>query len=530
LNVTTASSTPAGSYALTISGTNGTLTRSTGVTLVVNAPPDYSLSVSPGSQTIVQGGSTSYSIYVTPVGGFASPVTLSVSGLPSGAAGSFSPNPVTASSTLGVTTSAGVAIGTYSLTISGTGGGLTRTASATLVINSPVPCSSASLSPASASVEAGGTIHFTASSSGCANPQYEYWVQYLDGSWNMLRPFSADPTWDWHTSGLAPGSYRVNAWANQTGNPTGLSEAIGSSFVTLTGCTSATLSPSSTTTVVGSTVHFSATSSGCSNPQYEFWVQALDGTWSIQRPFSASATWDWVTSGLAPGTYHVNVWANQTGASTALSETIGSSTVTLGGNCASASLSPSSVSAPLGSTVAFSASSSGCSNPQYQYWVQFLDGSWRIQRPFSPDPTWNWVTSGLAPGTYHVNVWANQAGDSTALAEAIGSSTVTLSGCTSASLSPATASVPLGSTVHFSAGSSGCSNPQYQYWVQSLDGTWSIQRPFSSDPTWNWATSGLAPGTYRVNVWANQAGDSTALAEAIGSSSVTLSGCASASL
>ena len=531
LNVTTASTTPAGFYSLTISGTNGTLTRSTGVTLVVTAPPDYSLSASPGSQTIVQGGSTSYTIYVTPIGGFASAVTLTVSGLPSGATGSFSPNPVTGtSSTLSLTTSAGVPIGTYSLTVSGTGGGLTRTASATLVVNSPVPCSSASLSPASATIEAGATIHFTASSSGCSNPQYEYWVHYLDGSWNMLRPFSADPTWDWNTSGLAPGTYQVNAWANQTGNSTALSEAIGSSMVTLTGCTSASLSPSSTTTVVGSTVHFSATSSGCSNPQYEYWVQALDGTWSIQRPFSASPTWDWVTSGLAPGTYHVNVWANQAGASIALSETIGSSTVTLGGSCTSASLAPSSVSAPLGSTVAFSATSSGCSNPQYQYWVQFLDGTWRIQRPFSADPTWSWVTSGLAPGTYHVNVWANQAGDSTALAEAIGSSTVTLNGCASASLSPASMSAPLGSTVHFSASSTGCSNPQYQFWVQSLDGTWSIQRPFSADPTWNWATSGLAPGTYHVNVWANQAGDSTALAEAIGSSTVTLIGCASASL
>src|SRR4029077_14027898 len=241
---------------LTISGTNGTLTRSTGATLVVNAPPDFSVSASPGSQTIVQGGSTNYSISVAPTGGFAAAVTLSASGLPSGATGTFSPNPVTGtSSTLSVTTTAGVPTGTYSLTITGVGGGLTRTASATLVINSPVRCSSAALSPQNATHEAATTVHFTASSTGCSAPQYEYWVQYLDGSWNMLRAFSADPTWDWNTAGLAPGVFTIHVWANETGNSTALAEAIGSSTVTLTGCTSAALSPSSTTATLGSTVH-----------------------------------------------------------------------------------------------------------------------------------------------------------------------------------------------------------------------------------------------------------------------------------
>ncbi len=532
LTVTTSSTTAAGSYALTIGGTSGTMTRSAGATLVVNAPPDYSLSASPNSQTIVQGGSAGYTINVAPTGGFAAAVTLSVSGLPSGATGTFSVNPVTgsSSSTLSITTSSGVPAGSYSLTITGVGGGLTRTAPATLVINSPVPCSSAALFPSSATQEAATTVHFTASSTGCSAPQYEYWVQYLDGSWNMLRAFSADPTWDWNTAGLAPGGFAVHVWANQTGNSTALSEAIGSSTITLTGCTSASLSPSSTSATLGSTVHFSANSTGCSNPQYQYWVQFPDGSWNIERAFSASPTWDWVTSGITAGTYTVHVWANQTGAFTALSEAIGSSTVTLGGNCTSASLSPAGTSASLGSTVSFSASSSGCSNPQYQYWVQFLDGTWSIQRPFSSDPTWNWNTSGLGPGTYAVHVWANQAGDSTALAEAIGSSTVTLSGCTSAAISPASTSAPLGSTLHLSASSTGCSSPQYEYWVQYLDGSWHMLRAFSATPTWDWVTSGLGPGTYSVHVWANQTGDSTALPEAIGSSTVTLIGCASASL
>src|SRR5207245_2103701 len=243
-------------------------------------------------------------------------------------------------------------------------------------------------------------------------------------------------------------------------------------------------------------------------------------------------TWAWNTSGLAPGTYTVHVWANQVGDSTALGEAIGSSSVTLNGGCTSAAISPSSAAATTGSTVNFTASSGGCSNPQYQYWVQYLDGSWNMLRAFSTDPTWAWNTSGRAPGTYTVHVWANQVGDSTALGEAIGSSTVTLTGgCASAAIaaSPMTPQ-PVGSVFKFTASSSGCSNPQYQYWVQYLDGSWNMLRAFSTSPTWSWSTAGMKPGAYAVHVWANQVGDSTALGEAIGGTSVTLTGCSSASL
>src|SRR5204862_2540212 len=88
--------------------------------------PDFSLSASPSSRTVTQGGSTSYSVTISPVGGFTGPVSLSVSGLPSGATGSFTPNPATASSTLSVTTSTSTPIGAYTLTTTGVRGSLTH--------------------------------------------------------------------------------------------------------------------------------------------------------------------------------------------------------------------------------------------------------------------------------------------------------------------------------------------------------------------------------------------------------------------
>src|SRR5437667_197654 len=132
LSVSTSPSTPTGTYTLTITGVGGSLTRTTTVTLVVNAPPNFTLSAAPASRTVTQGGSTSYAVTISPTGGFTDQVTLSVSGLPTGATGSFTPNPATASSTPSLTTTP-------------------RTTTVTLVVNAP-PNFTLSAAPASRTV------------------------------------------------------------------------------------------------------------------------------------------------------------------------------------------------------------------------------------------------------------------------------------------------------------------------------------------------------------------------------------------
>ena len=78
---------------------------------VINVQPDFSIDPSPASQTGAPGGSTTYSIVVTPKNGFGGAVTMSVSGLPTGVTGTFAPNPTSTSSTLSITTSASSPIG-----------------------------------------------------------------------------------------------------------------------------------------------------------------------------------------------------------------------------------------------------------------------------------------------------------------------------------------------------------------------------------------------------------------------------------
>ena len=166
LSISSAATTPAGSYPLTITGTSGTLTRTTSATLVVNAPPppaDYSLSVSPASQSVVQGASTTYTVAINRTGGFAGAVSLAVSGPGAGATGSFNPSSTTGnSSTLTVSTTATAATGTFALTITGTSGALSRTASATLVVTTaPAGNFGLSLTPSSRSVSPGGSTTYT---------------------------------------------------------------------------------------------------------------------------------------------------------------------------------------------------------------------------------------------------------------------------------------------------------------------------------------------------------------------------------
>src|SRR5262249_50935812 len=55
------------------------------------ASPDFTVSATPGSQTVTAGGSTTYTTTATATNGYSGSVTWSVSGLPSGAGGTFSP-------------------------------------------------------------------------------------------------------------------------------------------------------------------------------------------------------------------------------------------------------------------------------------------------------------------------------------------------------------------------------------------------------------------------------------------------------
>jgi hypothetical protein len=134
MSVTTNTSTPTGAYPLTITGTTGALAHSTTVNLLVNR--DFTISVSPASNTVLRGSFATYTVIINPVNGFTGTVNLSVSGLDSRETATFNPAAVTGSgfSSLRVTTTKQAAKGTRTFTITGVSGSLSHSTIASLTI------------------------------------------------------------------------------------------------------------------------------------------------------------------------------------------------------------------------------------------------------------------------------------------------------------------------------------------------------------------------------------------------------------
>jgi hypothetical protein len=144
MHVCAASTAPLSNSTLTVQGVVGieahTATESVAVT-------NFTLGASPSSQSVVVGGSTSYTVSVAPQNGFNGAVALSLCGGPAGITATLSPSSITGSgsSTLSIGTSASTAPGTYTICVAGTNGALSHTANVTLTVN-PVAAGDFSLS------------------------------------------------------------------------------------------------------------------------------------------------------------------------------------------------------------------------------------------------------------------------------------------------------------------------------------------------------------------------------------------------
>jgi subtilase family serine protease len=138
MSITVASTVAAGAYSITITGTSGSTTKTTTVSLTVTAPVtgNFTISISPTSGYLDQGQSGYGVVTITASGGFDSAVALSATGVPSGVTSSFSPSSITGSgsSDFTLTVSRSARTGTYPITITGAGGGVTHSTTLTFQV------------------------------------------------------------------------------------------------------------------------------------------------------------------------------------------------------------------------------------------------------------------------------------------------------------------------------------------------------------------------------------------------------------
>jgi hypothetical protein len=152
-------------------------------------PPanDFSIAASPASGTVTAGGSTTSTISTAVTSGSAQTVSLSATGLPTGATASFSPASVTAggSSTLTLSTSSTTPAVTYGITVTGTGTSATHSTTYTLTVNAATSCTPRQLL-GNPGFETGTASPWTASTgvvdSSTSEPAHSgTWKAWLDG-------------------------------------------------------------------------------------------------------------------------------------------------------------------------------------------------------------------------------------------------------------------------------------------------------------------------------------------------------------
>lgn len=287
----------------------------------------------------------------------------------------------------------------------------------------PPACQIVSFVADKTSPQPNGTIvTFTASSSGCASPQYKYYVQFPNGTWILARDWGGS-VYPWQTPTSPAGTYNIIVWARNTGS-TAAYEAYSTIMpFTLTApvaCTAAGLTANKTSPQqIDFQIVFTATSASCPNPEYLFYLQAPDGSWSIVRGYGGP-TWTWVTLNLASiGTYNVNVWVRQAGSGIAVQTNFIMPFTLTDRVCTAAGLTADHTSPQAhGVVIDFAAQSASCARPEYQYYLKGpgLNGTWSIVRPYASTTDWGWATAGVASiGTYEVNVWVRAIGSPSAV-------------------------------------------------------------------------------------------------------------------
>jgi hypothetical protein len=129
---------------LTVTGVSGKVTHTGTATLIVAVapPPDFTMSVNPTALTVAQGAqANALVITATPITGFSAPVAVAITGLPAGVTAnpaSLTLAPGTGQS-VSLSANATTAVGSSTVTFTGTSGPLSHAATLALTVQAPAP-------------------------------------------------------------------------------------------------------------------------------------------------------------------------------------------------------------------------------------------------------------------------------------------------------------------------------------------------------------------------------------------------------
>jgi hypothetical protein len=179
-----------GQYTFTVTLTDGTITQSVSAAFNVG---DFSISITPPSQTVGTTDFTAYTLNMPSINGYAQGVQLTCSGLPSGTVCPFGNTPYGPGSqgnyfqihTQNATP------GTYNFTITGTSGPVVHTGSAQLIVSTGN--FSGSISPTSGTISVGGSQNFNIQLNSLSNFQGQVSLSCVNPPNGISCKFASNP-------------------------------------------------------------------------------------------------------------------------------------------------------------------------------------------------------------------------------------------------------------------------------------------------------------------------------------------------
>ena len=238
------------------------------------AANDFSISANPSSLTVTQATSGTSAINTAVTSGSAQGVSLSISGVPSGASASFSPNPISSGGSSTLTINGGTAApNTYTLTVTGTAASATHTTTVTLTVS--VGTAALAVSPSQVTVAAGASQTFTASGGSGTGYTWDLATNNSGGAITAAGVYTAGAT------GGVTDVVRVTDSANHTATAT----------VTVSVATAAlAVSPSQVTVAAGASQTFTASGGSGTGYTWDLATNNSGGAVTAAGVYTAGAT------------------------------------------------------------------------------------------------------------------------------------------------------------------------------------------------------------------------------------------------
>lgn len=359
-----------------------------------------------------------------------------------------------------------------------------------------------------APANANTAVVFTATAAGwgCPIPTFRFWMQPPGGSWGIVQPYGSAASYSWSGDWRAsPGPWHIEVDVRDASETWSYDTTANMPYL-LNGCSFASLSASPASpgnNLTWITLTGGATCPG--TPSYRFWTLPPGGSWGIVQDYSTTNSYSWYAAIGPVGTWGLEVDVRDQGATDSYEKVANLTYVLSVTPCVTPNLGANPI-APgaTGGTITFTASTSGCPNPVYKFWILAPGGSWTWVRSYSTSPTFQWGTwttpsTGLA-GSYGVEVDVRDLAETTTY-DAVRNITYQLNACSAAFLSASPGSPSARGTSITLLGAATCPGPPtYRFWIRAPGGNWTIVQDYSSSNSYLWNTSGLAAGSYGLEV------------------------------